>query len=205
MSEHQEVNVYPTHIAVHQKSRQFEIHFSDGAEFNMPFEYLRVFSPSAEVRVAKKRGELILGKDQVNIDNVEPMGSYAVRLLFDDGHDTGVYSWKTLKELGDNFEVYWSEYQQQLVDFHSNNQGESGITVLFFIGLVDELGLEKLVIKLSDNNQRVADVIQQLAQKGEEWKEALNPERLTITVNKQFSTVDQKLFNGDEVAFVPKA
>ncbi len=85
------------------------------------------------------------------------------------------------------------------------NQGENEITVLFFIGLVDELGLEKLVIKLSDNNQRVADVIQQLAQKGEEWKEALDPERLTITVNKQFSTVDQKLFNGDKVAFVPKA
>ncbi len=123
MSEHQEVNVHPTHIAVHQKSRQFEIHFSDGSEFNMPFEYLRVFSPSAEVRVAKKRGELILGKDQVNIDNVEPMGSYAVRLLFDDGHDTGVYSWKTLKELGDNFEVYWSEYQQQLVDFHGKKSG----------------------------------------------------------------------------------
>jgi len=123
MSEQQQVNVHPTHIAVHQKSRQFEIHFSDGSEFTMPFEYLRVFSPSAEVRVAKKRGELILGKDQVNIDSVEPMGSYAVRLMFDDGHDTGVYSWKTLKELGDNFDANWSEYQQQLVEFHNKKSG----------------------------------------------------------------------------------
>jgi len=77
--------------------------------------------------------------------------------------------------------------------------------VLFFIGLVDALAVEKLEMKLSGDNQRVTDVIQQLAQKGEEWKQALNPVRLTITVNKQFSNIDQKLFNGDEVAFVPKA
>ncbi len=204
MSEQQKTTIHPTHIAVHQKIRQFEIHFSDGSEFNLPFEYLRVFSPSAEVRVAKKRGELILGKDQVNIDNVEPMGSYAVRLLFDDGHDTGVYSWNTLKELGDNFESNWKDYQLQLEKFKKLNQGDSKITVLFFIGLVDVLGLEKLELDLSDDTQRVEDVIQLLADKGEGWKEALNPEHLTITVNKQFSNVDQKLFNGDEVAFVPK-
>jgi molybdopterin converting factor small subunit len=132
------------------------------------------------------------------------MGSYAVRLLFDDGHDTGVYSWNTLKELGDNFESNWKDYQLQLDKFKKLNQGDSKITVLFFIGLVDALGLEKLELDLSDDTQRVEDVIQLLAGKGENWKEALNPERLTITVNKQFSNVDQKLFNGDEVAFVPK-
>ncbi|MBT3206605.1 MAG: hypothetical protein HN349_19990, partial [Gammaproteobacteria bacterium] len=110
----------------------------------------------------------------------------------------------TLKELGDNFESNWKDYQLQLDKFKKLNQGDSKITVLFFIGLVDALGLEKLELDLSDDTQRVEDVIQLLAGKGENWKEALNPERLTITVNKQFSNVDQKLFNGDEVAFVPK-
>ncbi|MCK5663168.1 MAG: DUF971 domain-containing protein [Thiotrichaceae bacterium] len=204
MSEQQKATIHPTHIAVHQKSRKFEIHFSDGSEFNLPFEYLRVFSPSAEVRVAKKRGELILGKERVNIDNVEPMGSYAVRLLFDDGHDTGVYSWSTLKELGDKFESNWKDYQQQLEEFQKLNQGETKITVLFFIGLVDALGVEKLELNLPDDNQKVSDVIQLLADKGGDWKDALNPDSLTITVNKQFSNIEQKLFNGDEVAFVPK-
>ena len=107
-------DITPTHIAVHQKSRLFEIHFNDGAEFHLPFEYLRVFSPSAEVRVAKKRGEIITGKESVNINKVEPMGSYAVRIVFDDGHKSGIYSWKTLKELGEQQQQNWQDYQRQL-------------------------------------------------------------------------------------------
>ncbi len=205
MNEDQHASVHPTHIAVHQKSRQFEIHFSDGSEFTMPFEYLRVFSPSAEVRVAKKRGELILGKDQVNINSVEPMGSYAVRLLFDDGHDTGVYSWTTLKELGDNFESNWRGYKEQLIQYQLENQGAGRISVLFFIDLVDELGSEKIEMDLSDDIQQVSDVIQVLTEKDENLSEVLASNRLTITVNKQFSNIDQKLFNGDEIALVPKA
>ena len=199
------MSINATHIAVHQKSHQFEIHFSDGSEFNLPCEYLRVFSPSAEVRAAKNRGELIQGKQQVNIRNVEPMGSYAIRIMFDDGHDTGVYSWSTLKALGDNFEANWAQYQQQLADFALLNQAERKITVLFFISLVEQLGVEKLELDLAEDVQQVADVIQLLKQKGADWDEALQPESLTITVNKQFSTVDQKLFNGDEIALVPKA
>ena len=199
------MSINATHIAVHQKSHQFEIHFSDGSEFNLPCEYLRVFSPSAEVRAAKNRGELIQGKQQVNIRNVEPMGSYAIRIMFDDGHDTGVYSWSTLKALGDNFEANWAQYQQQLADFALLNQAERKITVLFFISLVEQLGVEKLELDLAEDVQQVADVILLLKQKGADWDEALQPESLTITVNKQFSTVDQKLFNGDEIALVPKA
>lgn len=107
-------DIIPTHIAVHQKSREFEIHFNDGTEYHLPFEYLRVFSPSAEVRVAKKRGELIRGKESVNISKVEPIGSYAVRIVFDDGHDSGIYSWKVLQELSENQQQNWQQYQQQL-------------------------------------------------------------------------------------------
>ena len=204
MNEESNAKVTPTHIAVHQKSRQFEIHFNDGSEFNLPCEYLRVFSPSAEVRVAKKRGEMILGKEEVNISNVEPMGSYAVRIIFDDGHDSGVYSWSTLKDLGDNFEPNWKQYKEQLAEFQQGNQGDGKITILFFISLVETLGTEKLEMDLSDDIQRVSDVIKKLTEKGDEWKEALNA-GLTITVNKQFSSIDQKLFNGDEVALVPKS
>jgi len=119
MSQQAKNTVHPTHIAVHQKSRQFEIHFSDGSQFHLPFEYLRVFSPSADVRVAKKRGELILGKEQVNIRNVEAVGSYAVRLQFDDGHDSGVYSWPILKDLGDHYAENWTRFQQQRDAFNA--------------------------------------------------------------------------------------
>ena len=205
MNDKSKTNINPTHIAVHQKSRQFEIHFNDGSEFNLPCEYLRVFSPSAEVRAAKNRGELIQGKEMVNIDNVEPMGSYAVRIIFDDGHDTGIYSWSTLKNLGDNFESNWASYQQQLAEFQQKNKEGGQVTVLFFIGLVETLGTEKLDISLSDDVQLVSDVIGKLMDKGDDWKQALNIDQLTITVNRQFSTVDQKIFNGDEIALVPKA
>lgn len=199
------MSIAPTHIAVHQKSRQFEVHFGDGTKFNLPCEYLRVFSPSAEVRAAKNRGELIRGKQQVNIKAVEPMGSYAIRILFDDGHDTGIYSWSTLKELGEKFDSNWAAYRQQLADAEQQDQGDSRVTVLFFITLVERLGLEKLELDLGAGVHRVADVIQQLRQRGDDWDAALQPETLTITVNRQFSSLEQQLYNGDEIAFVPKA
>ena len=113
MNQPAKTTIHPAHIALPQKSRQLEIHFSDGSEFHLPFEYLRVFSPSADVRMAKKRGELILGKEQVSISKVEPIGSYAIRIQFDDGHHSGVYSWSTLKELGDHYAENWTRFQQQ--------------------------------------------------------------------------------------------
>lgn len=196
--------VSPTHIAVHQKSRTLEIHFSDGCKFNLPCEYLRVFSPSAEVRVASNRGQPVRGKQEVNINNVEPMGSYAIRILFDDGHDTGIYSWSTLKQLGNNFESNWQQYQKKLVQAERDTPAEKKITVLFFMGLADAMGTEKLELDLTDDINSVEDVLEVLRQKGEEWGQLPGPEHLTITVNKQFSDKNQKLFNGDEIALVPK-
>lgn len=76
--------------------------------------------------------------------------------------------------------------------------------MLFFIGLVEKLGTDKLELELSANTDSVARLMRQLGGRGQEWEQALNPEKLTITVNKQFSTLAQKLFPGDEVAFVPK-
>ena len=100
----------PTEIKLHQKSRMLEITFDDGARFELPCEYLRVFSTSAEVQVAKERGEVLAGKEDVNITAVEPVGHYAVTLKFDDGHHTGIYSWSTLYELGMNYAKNWQEY-----------------------------------------------------------------------------------------------
>jgi DUF971 family protein len=105
----------PTEINLHQKSRVLELAFDDGSRFNLPCEYLRVYSPSAEVR-GHGPGEEILqvGKENVNIVEIEPVGSYAVCLHFDDGHNTGIYSWDTLYDLGKNHEALWAEYLQRL-------------------------------------------------------------------------------------------
>ena len=105
----------PTDIKLHQKSRILEITFDDGAHFELPCEYLRVYSPSAEVRGHGPGQEVLqLNKESVNITAIEPVGSYAVQLDFDDGHNTGLYSWETLYELGRNKEALWAEYLARL-------------------------------------------------------------------------------------------
>ena len=107
----------PTDIKLHQKSRVVEITFDDDCHFELPCEYLRVFSPSAEVRGHGPGQEVLqVGKETVNIDAIEPVGTYAVVFRFDDGHDTGIYSWDTLYDLGKNKSRYWKEYIQRLAD-----------------------------------------------------------------------------------------
>jgi len=107
----------PTDIKLHQQSRVLEIRFDDGSVFNLTCEYLRVFSPSAEVRGhGPGQAVLQLGKEDINISTIEPVGHYAVRLGFDDGHDTGLYSWEVLYDLGLNYEAYWADYLQRLSD-----------------------------------------------------------------------------------------
>jgi len=105
----------PTEIKLHQKSRTLEVSFDDGARFNLPCEYLRVHSPSAEVRGHGPGQEVLqVGKEGVNITAIDPVGSYAVRLHFDDGHNTGLYSWKLLYELGARYEENWRAYLDRL-------------------------------------------------------------------------------------------
>jgi len=101
----------PIEISLHQKSRVLEIAFDDGQRFDLPCEYLRVYSPSAEVRGhGPGQGVLQLGKEDVNITKIEPVGTYAVLLHFDDGHNTGIYSWDTLYDLGAHYDQYWQDY-----------------------------------------------------------------------------------------------
>ena len=105
----------PTEINFHQQSRMLETTFSDGEHFEWTCEFLRVYSPSAEVR-GHAPGEDVLqvGKADVNIEKIEPIGTYAIRLHFDDGHDTGIYSWDWLYYLGKNQEQLWQEYLERL-------------------------------------------------------------------------------------------
>lgn len=101
----------PTDIKVRTQSRVLEVRFDDASVYELPFEYLRVFSPSAEVK-GHGGGEGILqtGKENVGIGSVEPVGNYALRLLFDDGHNTGLYSWTFLYQLGRDRDVNWARY-----------------------------------------------------------------------------------------------
>jgi DUF971 family protein len=101
----------PTEIKLRTVSRILEVSFDDGQRFELPFEYLRVYSPSAEVKGHGPGQEaLVLGKANVGIREVEPVGQYAVKLVFDDGHDTGLYSWKYLYELGRDRAANWQRY-----------------------------------------------------------------------------------------------
>jgi DUF971 family protein len=106
---------HPTNIKSRTKSRVLEVSFDDGSLFELPYEYLRVYSPSAEVRGhGPGQEQLQLGKHEVGISKVEPVGNYAVRLVFDDGHDTGLYTWAYLYELGRDRPQKWQNYLDRL-------------------------------------------------------------------------------------------
>jgi len=105
----------PTEITLHQQSGVLDVAFDDGANFSLPVEYLRVFSPSAEVRGHGPGQEVLqTGKRNVAIRAIEPVGMYAVKLAFSDGHDTGIYSWDYLYELGASHEANWKAYLARL-------------------------------------------------------------------------------------------
>ena len=105
----------PTGITLHQKSRLLEIAFSDGRTFKLPYEFLRVYSPSAEVRGHGPGQEVLqAGKRNVEIRSVEPVGSYAIQPAFSDGHSTGIYSWDYLYELGETQDELWQKYLDKL-------------------------------------------------------------------------------------------
>jgi DUF971 family protein len=105
----------PTDIRLRTKSRVLDVSFDDGSQFTFTFEYLRVHSPSAEV-VGHGPGQETLqtGKEDVVITRIDPVGHYAVRLVFDDGHDTGLYSWSYLHQLGLDMEANWLRYLDRL-------------------------------------------------------------------------------------------
>ena len=105
----------PTEIKLHQASRLMELSFADGTNFRLPYEFLRVYSPSAEVRGHGPGQETLqVGKREVTIAELEPVGHYAVRPKFSDGHDTGIYSWDYLYDLGERQDELWQQYLARL-------------------------------------------------------------------------------------------
>ena len=105
----------PTEIKLRSRSRVLDVAFDDGTRFELPFEYLRVYSPSAEVRGHGPGQEALqLGKHEVGVRSVDPVGNYAVRIVFDDGHDTGLYTWGYLHELGRTRAENWQRYLDRL-------------------------------------------------------------------------------------------
>ncbi len=115
----------PTEIRLHRRSRILELAFDDGSRFELSCEFLRVHSPSAEVKGHGPGQEiLVTGKRDVNIERIEPVGQYAVKLCFDDGHDTGLYSWSLLYELGRRRDELWQRYLDRLAEAGAQRQAE---------------------------------------------------------------------------------
>lgn len=117
----------PTEIKLHQASRFLEITYADGKTFRLPCEFLRVYSPSAEVRGHGPGQEVLqVGKKDVAVTKVEPVGNYAVQLTFSDGHDTGIYSWDLLYDYGAHHDEMWRHYLKRMEEAGASREPVSG-------------------------------------------------------------------------------
>lgn len=119
-----EIDTVPTEIKLHQNSRILEISFDDGQTFSLPYEYLRVYTPSAEA-IGHGPGQEILqvGKEDVTIDELKPIGNYAIAPVFSDGHSSGIYTWPLLYKLGSEYSTLWTAYLNKLEEAgHRHNQ-----------------------------------------------------------------------------------
>lgn len=209
MSETENNPISPTEINLHQKSRLLEIAYSDGFRFKYPCEYLRVFSPAAEVKVMDKP---VHGKQMVNISMLDPQGTYALKITFDDGHDTGIYSWGTLHELGKNYESNWQDYLNRLQQYGlsrgdakvTDSEGKVIIKLLYFIELARVSGRDEEEVVVPESVTNVETLLNWMRKRGDRWKEAFEDNRLQVTVNKQFAEPYTLVEHGDEVAFVPR-
>jgi DUF971 family protein len=118
----------PTEIKLHRASRILEVSFADGRMYRLPCEFLRVYSPSAEVRGHGPGQEVLqVGKKDVGIDAIEPVGTYAVKLVFSDGHDTGLYTWAYLYELGADQESLWRRYLERLRESGASREDPTAV------------------------------------------------------------------------------
>lgn len=194
----------PTEINLHQKSHILAIRFSDGASFEYPCEYLRVFSPAAEVKASRTPET---GKEQVNIERIEPQGQYAIRLVFDDGHDTGIFSWETLHALGTNKQKNWESYLKKLAEIgyqrRETTQTNRRIKVFFFSWLVNKLGRQTEEILLPDSIADIEGLLKLLSRRHPDYAPVFEKNLIRPTINKQFAEFFTRLEDGDEVALVP--
>lgn len=193
----------PTEINLHSKSRLLSIVFSDGARFELPCEYLRVFSKAAGT------DSPVTGKEAVNIERIEPQGQYAIRILFDDGHDTGIYSWDTLYELGTHLEANWAHYLHRLELAGYQRQeldaGEKRVRLLYFSWLAKKMRKESEEVTLPANIMDVTSLLNWLGKRRKGAVPLFTQDRLRVTVNRQFAEGFTKLRTGDEVGLVPNS
>ena len=196
----------PTAINLHSKSRLLAIEFSDGASFRLPCEYLRVFAKAKEVRTL---GNPVTGKESVNITRIEPQGQYAVRFIFDDGHDSSIYSWDTLYELGVNQEQNWQAYQESLrkagykPGASAGTEGPRHIQLLYFTYLVKQLQKEAEQVEIPPSVTDVSSLIEWLRRRNPDQAHLFREGSFQVTVNKQFSEPFTRIDAGDEVALIP--
>ena len=123
MADSDKTTPIPTEIKLHQVSRKMEIAFNNGTRFELPYEFLRVYSPSAEVRGHGPGQEVLqIGKKNIEITQLEPVGAYAVQPVFSDGHDTGLYSWDYLYSLGTNQDEMWQHYLGRMAEAGANRE-----------------------------------------------------------------------------------
>ncbi len=117
----------PTEIKLHRQSRVLELAFADGSTFRLPCEFLRVYSPSAEVRGHGPGQEVLqVGKKDVEITRIDPVGSYAVQFAFSDGHDTGIYSWDLLYDYGRHQDEMWRTYLRRMAEAGASREAQKG-------------------------------------------------------------------------------
>jgi DUF971 family protein/molybdopterin converting factor small subunit len=194
----------PTEIKLHSKSRVLGICFDDGQSFELPCEYLRVFSKAAEVRTM---GKPVTGKEKVNIERIEPQGQYAIRIVFDDGHDTGIYSWDTLYKLGVNQEKNWAEYLQRLeamgYERQEPEQGQKRVTLMYFAWLARKMRKDSEQVIVPTGVSDVDTLLHWLGRRKQGAAVMFEKDRVRVTVNKQFSEGFTRLHDGDEIGIVP--
>ncbi|MCG7902944.1 MAG: gamma-butyrobetaine hydroxylase-like domain-containing protein [Candidatus Thiodiazotropha lotti] len=194
----------PVEINLHRKRRLLLLSFSDGRNFELPCEYLRVFSSAAEVKASDTP---ITGKEHVNIDRIEPQGHYAVRLVFDDGHDTGIYSWETLYQLGSNYQENWHNYLTKLDTLGYQRQASEhqnrSIKIFYFAWLANKTGKQSEEIELPQSVTTIAELLKLLSMRRPEIAPVFDEALLRPIVNKQFAELFTHLDHGDEVALVP--
>lgn len=196
----------PVEISLHQKSRLLVVAFQDGQRFELPCEYLRVFSKAKEVRTMNTP---VTGKEQVNITSIEPQGQYAVRLIFDDGHDTGIYSWSTLYDLGQRYRENWNGYLEKLTNMGFSRQSEVAapefkrIRMLYFTYLVKKLRRESEELQLPATISDVRNLVDWLRKRDPNLAHLYRDGSIRITINKQFSEPFTRIDDGDEVALIP--
>jgi DUF971 family protein/molybdopterin converting factor small subunit len=196
-------SIAPTEINLHRKSRLLEISFSDGFRFSYPCEYLRVFSAHG-----REGYEPVHGKERVEIEHIEPQGTDALELRFNDGH-TANYSWPRLHELGLNYEQNWQSYEQQLREHNisrspARGEGRVRIRLLYFIQLARIAGKDGETVEIPPDVSDVESLLDWLRRRGPEWEEAFADDKVQVTVNKQFAEPFTLIEQGDEVAIVPQ-